>query len=95
MRDYRETIIRLDHDDGVAEVWTERAGLIGKFKRFGLAPFQRQGRGAWYRLPIRAISFRNPARMRDSGRTRASVAAAQRPAGESISPTRSSSVGRA
>jgi hypothetical protein len=72
--DARETIIRLDHDLKVAEVWTMRRRLLGRLKRLGGEVLDKAGPGVWVRLPERAIRFRNPHKKAVSATTRARLA---------------------
>lgn len=58
MPDYRETIIRLDHDAKIAEIWTESRAIIRRCAKFGYPETQRQLKGVWLRLPIRAIHIK-------------------------------------
>ena len=34
-KDYRETLIRIEHESQTAEVWTEQAGLASRLKKLG------------------------------------------------------------
>ena len=58
--DSDETLIRLDHDAKIAEVWTMKKGIVSKLKRVGASFQDRQGPGLWATLPIKSISFRKP-----------------------------------
>ena len=59
MPDYRETLIRIDHDSKLAEVWTEQAGLASRLKKLGFKETKQQGRGVWLQGGRKQISFRN------------------------------------
>src|SRR5882672_9501334 len=73
--DADETIIRLDHDSKMAEVWTMRRGLVGRLMRLGGELLDKAGPGVWVRLPLKAIRFRNPRKKLVSEATRARLAA--------------------
>lgn len=73
--DANETIIRLDHDLGVAEVWTMRRSIVSRLKRLGATQHDRVGPGVWLRIPAIAIRFRNPRKKLVSEATRARLAA--------------------
>ena len=69
MPDYRETVIRLDHDAKTAEVWTENRAVLTRLRRAGAVQTNRQGRGHWYTAPIRAILIRKvPVKGQGTGR---------------------------
>jgi len=56
MPDYRETIVRIDHDAKLAQVWTQDRTIIKRLKqleREGARPLERQIRGEWWEVPIR------------------------------------------
>lgn len=69
-RDTRETVIRIDHDEGIVEVWTMMRGLINKLRKLGFEELSAQGRGVWYKGTKRQISFRNKAKKGGSRRTK-------------------------
>jgi hypothetical protein len=66
MPDYRETIIRIDHDAKIAEVWTRSRAILSKLKRIGAKPLDKQIRGEWWQVGIRQISLRKPAKRGNS-----------------------------
>ncbi len=55
-RDYHESMIRLDHDLKIAEVWTTNPRITSVMKRVGATPLDRQIAGQWWRVPFRALS---------------------------------------
>jgi hypothetical protein len=57
-RDFRETLIRLDHDAKTAEIWTEDRGVTGRALRRGWTVRKRSARGVWMVGPISAILIR-------------------------------------
>lgn len=67
MPDYRETVIRLDHDAKIAEVWTEQRGILTRLKRSGFTFQKAQGKGQWWRGPLRGILIRKGPSRRGSG----------------------------
>ena len=73
--DANETIIRLDHDLRVAEVWTMRRSIATRLKRLGATQGDRVGPGVWLRIPAAAIRFKNPRKKAVSEATRARLAA--------------------
>lgn len=73
--DANETIIRLDHDLKVAEVWTMRRGIVNRLTCLGATKLNRVGTGVWFRLPIGTIRFKNPRKRTCSEATRARLAA--------------------
>src|SRR5437867_4348287 len=54
--DADETIIRLDHDLKVAEVWTPNRRVQGAMRRAGAASVERQVDGQWWRVEYRVGS---------------------------------------
>src|SRR5438046_203684 len=48
--DADETVIRLDHDLKVAEVWTANRRIVSLMKRAGATPLDRQILGQWWRV---------------------------------------------
>lgn len=70
MPDYRETIIRLDHDAKTAEIWTENRGVIGKATRAGWTVTHKQAGGTWLAGGIRGVlvrAFNRPKRASKPG----------------------------
>lgn len=57
-RDYRESVIQMDHGAGIASIWTMERGLAARLLRLGWSMANRQGSGFWYTAPIKAITFR-------------------------------------
>ena len=73
-RDARETIIRLDHDLGYAEIWTCDRAILRKLQR-GRAQAAGEQRGAeWLRVPIDRFSWRILGDRRANPRTAAQIA---------------------
>ena len=66
-KDYHETIIRLDHDTGTAEIWTENRGVLGRAKRNGWQVKKTHQRGVWLSAPLNAILIRKPRTRRPRG----------------------------
>lgn len=67
-RDFRETVIRLDHDAKTAEVWTEQRGVLSRLKRSGFTLISKSGRGEWWRGPLRGVLIRKVPLRSGSGR---------------------------
>jgi hypothetical protein len=59
--DTKETIIRLDHRTNMAQIWTQRPGLIAKAKRAGFAVEKEHHGGFWLSGPLKRISIRKKA----------------------------------
>ena len=57
-RDAHETIIRLDHDEKYAEVWTQDRAILRKLARGRAAAAGKQRGAEWLRVPIRAFRWR-------------------------------------
>lgn len=59
-RDYRETLVRLDHEAGLAEVWTCRRSVARKLEKLGWTR-EKLGQvgGTWWRGQARGVTFRN------------------------------------
>lgn len=67
MKDYRETLIRIDHDAKTCEVWTERRGVISRLKRSGFIKIREQNLGVWFsgtarQVLLRAIPGKRPSK---------------------------------
>ena len=58
MKDYRETLIRLDHDKGSCEVWTENRRVKTRLKRCGFKFLRAQAKGEWWMGKIKQVSLR-------------------------------------
>lgn len=56
MPDYRETIIRIDHDTGLADVWTPYPAFQRLMERVKAAPQNRQLAGQWWQAPVKVLS---------------------------------------
>ena len=57
-RDAKETIIRLDHDEKYAEIWTSDRAIRRKLER-GRAQAAGEQRGQeWLRVPLKAFRWR-------------------------------------
>jgi hypothetical protein len=52
-RDCNETVIRLDHDLKIAEIWTPNRRVQSTLRRAGAEPLERQIGGQWWRVPFR------------------------------------------
>lgn len=58
MPDYRETIIRLDHEAKTAQIWSQNRAILTRARRSGFVEENRQGSGVWLSGPIRGILIR-------------------------------------
>jgi len=56
MPDARETIIRIDHGEGYAEVWTPYPAIQRLMQRVGATPMERQIAGQWWRVDCKVLS---------------------------------------
>lgn len=75
MPDYRETIIRIDHDTGLAEVWTPYPAVQRLMQRVGGIEENSQIGGKWYRVPVRVLKSGIRFGKRGLGATRKPTAA--------------------
>ena len=73
MRDSRETLIRLDHDTGEAQIWTINRAVKGRAKRCGWRVEREQAGGTWYIGPIAGILIRKGRKRAGSGATGANL----------------------
>jgi hypothetical protein len=56
MPDYRETIVRIDHDTGVADVWTPYPAVRRLMERVGAEALDKQIKGQWWRVQAKVLS---------------------------------------
>jgi hypothetical protein len=59
-KDTNETVIQIDHQTGVASIWTCNRRILGKLRRMRAKELRKQIGGAWFELPEKGISFRKP-----------------------------------
>jgi len=50
MPDYSETIVRIDHETGLAQVWTPNPRFRRLMERVGAKPLERQISGQWWEV---------------------------------------------
>lgn len=82
MPDTRETIIRIEHDTGQAEVWTPYPAVIRLMQRVGATPLDKQALGQWWsvdcRLGLRGVNFAKIGARQSKPRTEAQIQALQK-----------------
>jgi hypothetical protein len=76
MPDCRETIIRLDHGEGYAEIWTQEANVLKKLDHGNCRESDQQHGGVWRRVPLDRFRWKILGPRGRLQRTEAQIAAA-------------------